>query len=301
LKPNLLDIKRIYQEGHLPLESLRFQQIHLEYLRVSYWHLEVWHHQHLASPYWRFYWNQQEGGEIIFDKKIYSLLPNLITIIFPNTYFGTEIVGQPRGQHENVVIGSPIQHLSELESKGLSHFFVHFLVHQPRLIARNGIIQIPIDTVEAKMMLEITSACSEINNKYSCSRSFLLQSLILKGLSSCPKGTWNEQLFESRIQKVIDWMDEHLQQKIQNAALAQLVDMSSNGFARYFKEKTGLSPQDHLMQRRLQRAGVLLHHSRDSIENIAAKCGFCDRNYFSTHFKKMYGSGPSAYRKAGMN
>ena len=289
--------KGIYYGGDLPLEDLRFQQIHLEYLRVSYWFLEVWHHRHLASPYWRFYWNEQEGGQLLLGQQVYELTPQVMTLVLPNTSFGTAIQNQQHNDGENILVGTPSH---GEERQGLPHLFVHFLVHEPQLKAKNGIIQCPLSENDMTTLRRITLECSHGPKALSSGTSFNLQALILKCLSLSPKGTWAEQLHEGRIQKVLDWMEPRLQRKIKNADLAKLIDLSPNGFARHFKLCTGQSPQDYLMQKRLQRAGILLHHSRDSIDSIAERCGFCDRNYFSSHFKKMYGLGPSAYRKSGM-
>ena len=289
--------KSIYYGGDLPLEDLRFQQIHLEFLRVSYWRLDVWHHRHLGSPYWRFYWNEREGGELVLGDQRYQLQPNLMTIVMPQTFFGTAIRGQVHDESANILVGVPSK--GQYDS-GLPHLFVHFLVHEPQLKVNNGILQCPIGKGDMDILKQITVECSRAEKVLSSVSSFQLQALILKCLSHGPKGIWAEQHHEGRIQKVLNWIEPRLQRKIKNADLAKLVDLSTNGFARHFKNCTGQSPQDYLMQKRLQRAGILLHHSRDSIEAIAERCGLCDRNYFSSHFKKMYGLGPSAYRKSGM-
>ena len=59
-------------------------------------------------------------------------------------------------------------------------------------------------------------------------------------------------------------------------------------------------PKEYLLRLRLERACVLLHHSAMSIEEIAASCGICDRNYLTRLFKRTYGLGPATYRKQGV-
>jgi AraC-like DNA-binding protein len=41
----------------------------------------------------------------------------------------------------------------------------------------------------------------------------------------------------------------------------------------------------------------MLEYENDSIEQIAEACGFCDRNYFSTVFRKKLGIPPAEFRK----
>jgi len=73
--------------------------------------------------------------------------------------------------------------------------------------------------------------------------------------------------------------------------------MSDNGFSRLFKKSMGKSPKDYLIERRLDHACNMLHHSNYSIDEIAALSGFCDRSYFSRIFIKKYSTGPAKFRK----
>ena len=41
----------------------------------------------------------------------------------------------------------------------------------------------------------------------------------------------------------------------------------------------------------------MLAHTGDSIEQIAAATGFCDRNHFSRAFKRYYQIPPAEYRR----
>jgi AraC family L-rhamnose operon regulatory protein RhaS len=63
------------------------------------------------------------------------------------------------------------------------------------------------------------------------------------------------------------------------------------------EDEVGKPPARYLRETRLANAATMLAHSQASIEAIAEVCGFCDRNYFSTVFRKGYGVGPATYRR----
>lgn len=67
---------------------------------------------------------------------------------------------------------------------------------------------------------------------------------------------------------------------------------------RCFKEETQKTPLSYLTDLRIDRARQLLvMPTRESVETIAAKCGFGDSFYFSTCFKKHTGLSPLQYRR----
>lgn len=62
-----------------------------------------------------------------------------------------------------------------------------------------------------------------------------------------------------------------------------------------FKEVYGRTPNDYLMQMRLEKAGELLKRSVQ-VKEVAKEVGFLDPLYFSKVFKKYMGCSPKEYR-----
>lgn len=76
---------------------------------------------------------------------------------------------------------------------------------------------------------------------------------------------------------------------------------SSDYFRRCFKEVTGQTPLEYLTALRVSRAKRLLCATPpQSVESIAAGCGFSDEFYFSRVFSKKTGRSPRVYRKTHM-
>src|SRR5215471_12514053 len=57
---------------------------------------------------------------------------------------------------------------------------------------------------------------------------------------------------------VIGYIEEHLDERVSLVTLARLARLSQHHFCRAFKQSFGIPPQGHLLQRRMERAKVLL-------------------------------------------
>ncbi|CAG67133.1 MULTISPECIES: helix-turn-helix domain-containing protein [Acinetobacter] len=99
------------------------------------------------------------------------------------------------------------------------------------------------------------------------------------------------------LKRVKAWINEHLHTAITIADLAAQTQLSEYHFAHMFKQSTGVSPHQYVLQQRLERAHhLILHHSCD-LTQIALQCGFSSASHFSTRFKHHYGYSPSVLRR----
>jgi AraC family transcriptional regulator of arabinose operon len=78
---------------------------------------------------------------------------------------------------------------------------------------------------------------------------------------------------------------------------AKQCNMSVSWFARIFRQQTGLSPQQYLINVRINKAKELLVSSSYNISEIAEIIGYQNPLYFSRIFNKYIGCSPSEYRK----
>lgn len=101
-----------------------------------------------------------------------------------------------------------------------------------------------------------------------------------------------------RLQSVRDFMLAHLEQRLRVVALAERAGVSVAQFERQFRRVFQISPQQHLIRLRIERAMELLRGSQ-SIAQIAQHCGFSDQSAFARQFKATVGMSPSEYRAHG--
>ena len=100
-----------------------------------------------------------------------------------------------------------------------------------------------------------------------------------------------------RIGKAIHFIETNFYNNIYIQQLADLSFMSIRNFQRIFKEATGLSPNDYLLELRIQHASKLLTETDSAIYSVSEQVGIADWFYFSKAFKKKFGVSPLAYRK----
>jgi AraC family transcriptional regulator len=97
--------------------------------------------------------------------------------------------------------------------------------------------------------------------------------------------------------KAVAYIEEHLTESLSLAALAQLVGLSSCYFCRAFRQSFGMPPKRYQLNLRIERAKALLAKHAVSVTDVGYAVGYSDTSAFSTAFRRMSGSTPSAYRR----
>lgn len=289
----------IYREGGLPPFSRSFHKIDLKILRCSFWNVYYWQHETLMAPYWRIYWNDRSGASICLGDKIFKMDRNSLFLIPPNTSYSTTMdLNSPRSD-KNFLMGCSVNDDEKPSSSldSMKHLFIHFTVGFPCDRLFPAIYEIPLNE-EKKFLLNIMKEkLSHPSMELDMGSVFSIRALINLLLIDIPENDWPEEIVDDRIKRIIDFIEKNYFTQLSISTLAGMIPMSENGFSRLFKKNTGSSPRDYLIERRLDHACNMLHHSNYSIDQIAAQCGFCDRSYFSRMFIKKYSTGPAKFRK----
>lgn len=79
-------------------------------------------------------------------------------------------------------------------------------------------------------------------------------------------------------------------------SLCSHVALSPYYFSRLFKRETGQSPHQYLLGTRMRHARKLLAGTRETVDKIAASCGFSSTSHFIRAFKKDAGMTPASFR-----
>ncbi len=80
------------------------------------------------------------------------------------------------------------------------------------------------------------------------------------------------------------------------ADLADLLGYNPCYLSHYFKQKTGMTLQSYIIQKKIDHAIGLMQYSPLSITQIAEQMGFASLQSFSKAFKRVTGKSPSDYR-----
>jgi AraC-like DNA-binding protein len=82
------------------------------------------------------------------------------------------------------------------------------------------------------------------------------------------------------------------------SSLAAGCGFSPGHFGRLFRQQFGRTPQQYLLQRRIERARYLLLESDLSVRQIAQTLAYRDVYFFTRQFKGTVGQPPAAFRRA---
>ncbi len=105
-----------------------------------------------------------------------------------------------------------------------------------------------------------------------------------------------DQSGDELIERVCKKIDEEYENPLRSEALAEYANMSLSSFAHQFKKKTGISPGEYILRRRLSAACFLLQNTDIAVGVIARETGFSDALYFSKFFRARMGKTPTDYR-----
>lgn len=98
------------------------------------------------------------------------------------------------------------------------------------------------------------------------------------------------------IEPALLYVREHYAGEIRVGDMARSCAMSESYFRKVFAQLTGVAPLEYVNRYRIHRAVNLLHLTRESVQNIAGRCGFSSIAAFNRNFKRYAGSSPSQWR-----
>lgn len=107
---------------------------------------------------------------------------------------------------------------------------------------------------------------------------------------------YTDGLPKYKSRQVIEYINEHLEQNLSIAELAQLVQMSPHYFGRLFKQSMGITPYQYILQCRIEQSKILLRDKKLSLAEIARAVGFAHQSHLNYHFKRLVRVTPKQFR-----
>lgn len=101
---------------------------------------------------------------------------------------------------------------------------------------------------------------------------------------------------DKRIDKIISFINSNYTRKIRLDEIAEKANMNPTAFCRYFKENTGKTLLQYVMDMRVGYACKLLAVGNMDISQIALECGFDSITHFNRTFKQWTQLTPTQYR-----
>ena len=146
------------------------------------------------------------------------------------------------------------------------------------------------------LLKEIFREYKEQNVGYEVALRSLMDLLLLSVLrDSNVEGKKNKDLHFLR-----EYIGQHADQKINFRELSAVSGYSYDHFRHLFKQKFGISPQEYMIETRLEKSRKMLLETDLSCTEIAYACGFSNAAQLSLMFKKRWGNSPTAYKIANL-
>ena len=259
--------------ARISLRLPRFTILAVIYRRVTDWSDAV-----PVRAHWRIWWNPEPGASIEAVATTYPLLPDRLLLVPPHLPIRHHLARPTRSLAFHV----------EVESLAETALDEPFYPELPQ---------------------EMIDRLRQIPNAYPGGDGFpdekdkdsrivwLLRELVCRSFQYLPPAIWEHAHRDSRVEHALSALHQRLAEGCANAELARQACLCTNAFIRLFRQEVGVPPQTYLQNLRLDHAARLLHTSQRSVDQIAAECGFCDRNYLSKLFKRRFHVGPAQYRR----
>lgn len=136
---------------------------------------------------------------------------------------------------------------------------------------------------------------------YECRIRNVLTDFILLLFTHCA-----EQIFSSaapgrpevhRVRQMMDYIAGRYTQPISVGEIAHSALVSERECLRCFRQVTGTSPRQYVMDLRIRRARELLAGSALTLMEVGEACGFQGQSYFIRLFRRYMGMTPGQYRR----
>lgn len=263
-----------------------FSNLYIHYYYGSYTRCrETWKEYHVSCPYSKLYYIRKGECELVIDGKTYHALPGMLFFIPAHVrhsyYHINDNHVEKYWMHFDLNVGES----QTFQSLGLPYF-----VCVPESEALDGQFQ-EIISLSRQM-----DPASRIQEKAAILKlvSSYFQLAQTAGYDAAADAAPSS---ETDIQRVIQYMNRHLSDKLSVSELAGLLHVHPNYFIRLFKTYMGMPPLRYQNMLRIERAKSLLENTSLPVSEIMHQVGFEDRSTFSRFFRHYTGYNPMQFRK----
>jgi AraC family transcriptional regulator len=154
----------------------------------------------------------------------------------------------------------------------------------------------------------IDAAVASFDTDPDAARRYLVRASALLGVGrgarrsqSAGQSASRGGLLSWQLNRVVDYIEMHLPDKITATNLAALLNMSMGSLFRAFKTSVGVTPFQYIATRRVELACTMMRTTREPLSRIAVGCGLCDQAHLCRIFRNIVGMTPSAWRRATLD
>jgi AraC-like DNA-binding protein len=102
---------------------------------------------------------------------------------------------------------------------------------------------------------------------------------------------------DRRVEAARAYLDQHFYQNISLKQLAHVASLSPRQLSELFRRLLGMTPQQYLIEKRMQQAWQLLEAGHLRIQQVADRVGYSSLAAFSDRFRRHFGHSPRYFRQ----
>lgn len=103
---------------------------------------------------------------------------------------------------------------------------------------------------------------------------------------------------DNTVRRIKEYVASHYMNPLRLSDICERMSFSLSYISTLFREKTGMTFRDYVLNVRMERACSLLSSSEMTVQSIAALVGYSDPAFFYKTFKRRIGKTPEAYRES---
>lgn len=227
------------------------------------------------------------SGKGIYEAngKRYHLSKGDFFVIFPDTE--VRYVADPEDPWDYIWVG--------FRGSDAKTYLSYAGIDPTHLIGKYSNSSFILSFVQQMMLARSVTPYNEM--KRTAALLFILATIIEYYTIRHPENATDEYSHHVYLKRALSYINEHFAESIKIADIAHDVGIDRSYLSKLFKQSLGVSPQEYLIQYRMDQACLLLSDASNKIASIATAVGYPDPLAFSKMFRKYKGKSPSDYRK----
>lgn len=264
-------------------------------------HNADWNYKNVRSPFARIYLVKEGSARLhLPGNRIQDLRPNHLYMIPPFTMHSCECTNHFTlyyihiydNQKSDYSILEDLMYPVEIKAKNIDELLVErlFTINPDSALNHN----------DPKKYDNTTNLIKTINNQTNRATHELLETngILFQLLSHFMVYSKDKyDIVDNRILRVVKYIRNNIHKDISIEELKDMCCLSKDHFIRLFKNDLQETPTQYIIQRKIERAQLMLITSDLLIKDIAYELSFENVSYFNRLFKKATGLTPSDYRK----
>lgn len=260
-----------------------------------------WNFKNIKSPFARIHYVCEGEAQIILQNEVIKMLPGHLYLTPAHVHHSYECIGK-----------FSLYYIHIYENPNItSSIFDHYIF--PKVIKADQLLQeliIRLHQINPGSALSIYDP-QRYENSTELMRSIALQvaspfareaesHAIIQLLMSRFLAAASDKIpqVEKRLNRVLNYIDEHIHQSISIDQLADLIFLSKDHLIRLFKKHMNDTPVSYMNRKKIEKAQLMMLVDDSSIQELSFRLGFENISYFNRLFKKVTGQTPTSYKRS---